>query len=85
MRQLALGVAVLWFCATAAAVEMTSLYTVQVPLDPNDPDAQKLAYQAALTEVLVRVTGTTAVVDSEEIAALFRTPARYVLTVSPRT
>ena len=83
MRQLALGVAVLWFCATAAAVEMTALYSVQVPLDPNDPDSSSFAYQTALTEVLVRVTGTTAVVDSEEIAALFPNPARYVLQYRP--
>lgn len=83
MLQLVLGVAVLWFCATAAAVEMTSLYSVQVPLDPNDPDARSFAYQTALTEVLVRVTGTTAVVDSEEIAALFPNPARYVLQYRP--
>jgi hypothetical protein len=83
MLQLVLGVAVLWFCATAAAVEMTALYTVQVPLDPNDPDSRRFAYQTALTEVLVRVTGTTAVVDSEEIAALFPNPAQYVLQYRP--
>jgi len=83
MLRLVLGVAVLWFCATAAAVEMTSLYSVQVPLDPNDPDSRSFAYQTALTEVLVRVTGTTAVVDSEEIAALFPNPARYVLQYRP--
>lgn len=83
MLRLVLGVAVLWFCATAAAVEMTSLYSVTVPLDPNDPDSRSLAYQTALTEVLVRVTGTTAVVDSEEIAALFPNPARYVLQYRP--
>ncbi len=81
--QAVIGIVLLWFCATAAAVEMTSLYTVQVPLDPNDPDAQNFAYQAALTEVLVRVTGTTAVVDSEEIAALFPIPARYVRQFHP--
>ena len=76
--QVAIGIALLWFCAAAAAVEMTSLYSVQVPLDPSDPDSQNYAYQAALTEVLVRVTGTTAVVDSEEIASLFPNAARYV-------
>jgi hypothetical protein len=81
--KVAIGVAMLWFCAAAAAVEMTSLYSVQVPLDPNDRDSRNLAYQAALTEVLVRVTGTTAVVDSEEIAALFPNPARYVLQYRP--
>jgi hypothetical protein len=81
--QAMIGIAVLWFCATAVAVEMTSLYSVQVPLDPTDPDSRNLAYQTALTEVLVRITGTTAVVDSEEIAALFPNPARYVLQYRP--
>jgi hypothetical protein len=72
------AVIVLCFCAAAPAVEMTSLYTVQVPLESNDPDSLNFAFQAALTEVLVRVTGTTAVVDSEEIAQLFPDPDTYV-------
>jgi hypothetical protein len=83
MARVAIGLAMLWFCAAAAAVEMTSLYSVQVPLDPTDRGSRDFAYQAALTEVLVRVTGTTAVVDSEEIAALFPNPARYVLQYRP--
>ena len=69
--------------AAAAAVEMSSLYSVQVPLDPDDPDARNLAYQTALTEVLVRITGTTAVVESEQIAALFPNAARYVSQYRP--
>jgi hypothetical protein len=77
------AVIVLCFCAAAPAVEMTSLYTVQVPLESNDPDSRNFAFQAALTEVLVRVTGTTAVVDSEEIAQLFPDPGRYVQRFYP--
>ena len=67
----------------AGAVDVTSLYTVEVPLDPDDQNAQTSAYQAALTEVLVRVTGTTAAADSEELAILFPNPARYVQQYRP--
>ena len=77
--RLLLGVAALCLCAAAAAVEMGSLYSVQVPLGPEDPGSRDFAYQTALTEVLVRVTGTTAVTESEQIAELFPNPARYVL------
>ena len=55
------GLAAICLCTAAAAVEMGSLYTAQVPFDQDEPDAQNLAYQAALTEVLIRVTGTTVV------------------------
>jgi hypothetical protein len=67
----------------ANAVEMTSLYTVNVPLDPDDPDARNNAYQTALTHVLVRVTGTTAAAESAELAEVFQNPARYVLQYRP--
>ncbi|MCH8301486.1 MAG: DUF2066 domain-containing protein [Proteobacteria bacterium] len=81
--QLAIGLVALSLCAAAAAVEMNSLYTVEVPLDANDPDAQNLAYQTALTEVLVRVTGTTAIAESGQIAELFPNPVRYVRQYQP--
>jgi hypothetical protein len=83
MSQLLLGLAALCLCAAAAAVEMSSLYSVQVSLDPDDPDSRNHAYQTALIEVLVRVTGTTAVAESEQIAELFPNPARFVLQYRP--
>ena len=81
--RLTLGIVALCLGAAAAAVEMNSLYSVQVPLDPDDPDSRNLAYQTALTEVLVRITGTTAVVESERIAELFPNAARYVSQYRP--
>jgi hypothetical protein len=67
----------------AHAVEMPSLYTVEVPYEPSQPDAQSAAFRAALTEVLIRVTGTTAVVESEEMAALFPNPRQFVSQFRP--
>jgi hypothetical protein len=82
-RRLAVGMAVLGLSALAVAVEMESLYTVQVPFDPSETDAQNLAYQTALTEVLVRVTGTTAIAEWEQLADLFPNPGRFVLQYRP--
>lgn len=83
LSPLLLGIVVLCLSAAAAAIEMDNLYSVSVPLDPADPGARNSAYQTALTEVLVRVTGTTAIVESEQIAELFPNPARFVLQYRP--
>ncbi len=82
-RQMVLGLGVLCLCALASAVEMESLYTVQVPLDPDAPDAQNFAYETALTEVLVRVTGATGIAEWEQMAELFPNPGRFVLQYRP--
>jgi hypothetical protein len=81
LRQFAVGISVLCLCALASAVEMESLYTVQVPLDPDEPDAQNFAYQTALTEVLVRVTGATGIAEWEQMAEIFPNPGRFVLEI----
>jgi hypothetical protein len=67
----------------AGAVEMTSLYTVEVPLDASGPDAQRDAYREALRQVLIRVTGSGAVAESEDIAVLFPDAARFVRQYRP--
>lgn len=63
----------------ACAIEMEDLYTVQVATDPNDPDSQNVAYEYALREILIRMTGSERAADSEELAGIFPTPAQYVL------
>lgn len=63
----------------ANAIEMEDLYTVEVPTDPNDPGGQDRAYEQALREVLIRVTGSETAADSEELAGIFPNPAQYVL------
>ena len=64
---------------TAFAVEVPDLYAVEVALDPQDPDARQTAERAALLTVLIRITGTTAVSESPEVAELFPNPAQFVL------
>jgi hypothetical protein len=83
IRRIALGIAVLCLSALAPAVEMESLYTVQVPLDSDEPDARNFAYETALTEVLVRVTGATGIAEWEQMAELFPNPGRFVLQYRP--
>lgn len=67
----------------AWGVEMQSLYTVEVPFDRQDPDAHSNAYERAVGEVLVRVTGVESAARSEDLMALFPNPARYVLRFRP--
>ena len=71
------------FGQLAAAVEVTSLYTAEVPFDRSAPNARENAYRAALGEILVRVTGTTAAAESEELAANFPNPAQFVTQFRP--
>ena len=63
----------------AFAVDVPSLYTVEVPLQTALPDARANAYEAALRAVLVRITGSEEAANDEDLLSLFPTPARYVL------
>jgi len=65
------------------AVEMESLYTAEVQLDPDDPRARDEAYARALQQILVRVTGSEQAALSRELNELFPNPARYVLQFRP--
>ena len=67
----------------AAAVEVTTLYTAQVALDPEEQNPRQAAYSAALAEVLLRVSGTALSSDPEMVEALFPSPAAYVLQFRP--
>lgn len=67
----------------AWGVEMNSLYTVQVPIDRQDPDWRDIAYRRAVGEVLIRVTGMNDAAESDDFRSLFPNPARYVLQFRP--
>jgi len=62
----------------AWAVEVESLYTVEVPLDQNSRDPEADANRVALIEVLVRMTGSTGIAESEELLILFPNPRAFV-------
>ncbi len=65
------------------AVEMTSLYTAEVPLDPDAVDPRPAAYRSALAEVLLRVSGSGVFSDPELFDLLFPNPASYVVQFRP--
>jgi hypothetical protein len=67
----------------AQGMEMPALYTVEVPIDSTQSNAQTEAYRAALADVIVRVTGTTAIVESAEMATMFPNPAQFVMQYRP--
>lgn len=69
--------------APAHAVEMSDLYTVQVVVDSSVENYRDKAYRSALSQVLVRVTGSQAAAMSPDLAQLFPDPSRYVLRFSP--
>ena len=72
------------FVVTPAwAVEVTSLYTAQVPFDQNADDARARAYETALAEVLLRVSGSELSPDSEMMGLLFPDPASFVVRFRP--
>ena len=71
------------FFMPAHAVEMTSIYTVEVPLDPEERNPRATAYRLALDEVLVRMTGSTGVAESDELKSMFPNPERYVSQFQP--
>jgi len=67
----------------AWAVEVTSLYTAQVPLDQEEEDPRARAYELALADVLLRVSGSELSADLEMVELLFPDPAAYVVRFRP--
>lgn len=67
----------------AAAVEVATLYTAQVPLEQEEDDPQAAAYRQALGDVLLRVSGSDLAADPDMIDMLFPNPASYVVQFRP--
>ena len=65
------------------AIEVTSLYSAEVPLDPAARDPRPVAYRDALAAVLLRVSGSDLANDPEMIDLLFPNPASYVVQFRP--
>ncbi len=67
----------------AHAVEVATLFTAEIPLDPDAEDPRSDAYAAALVEVLLRVSGPELSNNAEIIEELFPNPAAYVTQFRP--
>ena len=65
------------------AVEVASLYTAQVPLDQEEEDPQARAAEIALSDVLLRVSGSELSADVERVELLFPDPSAYVVQYQP--
>lgn len=82
-QAIALTIGLVLLLPLARPIEVTELYTVQVLLDPESPDARNDAYRSALNLVLVRITGEQDPAESALLAELFPDASRYVLQYRP--
>jgi hypothetical protein len=67
----------------AAPVDTSNLYTARVPLDAADPQSRERAYEAALSQVLLRITGPQNALPPEQMKEWFPNPSRYVMQYRP--
>jgi len=75
--RLALLSAVL-LAASAHAVVVADLHATAVVVPDQSPDQRAKAFRTALAEVVLRLTGERAVVESAAVAPLLKAPQRYV-------
>ena len=84
MLKIVWTVLVLAFVASPVwAIEVPSLYSAQVPLDQEEDDPRARAYELALADVLLRVSGSELSSDVEMVELLFPNPASYVVQSRP--
>jgi hypothetical protein len=67
----------------SGAVEVPSLYSAEVPLDPDRDDPRRSAYRAALAQVILRVSGPALAADAAAFEQLFPEPSVYVVQFRP--
>ncbi len=67
----------------AGAVEVPTLFTAEVPFDREAENPREDAYELALIEVLLRVSGSELGNNPEAIAELFPNPSSYVIQFRP--
>lgn len=72
-----------FFVTVANAAEVTALYTAEVPYDEQRHDGRDEAYDDALKQVLLRVSGSELLQDQDLYDALFPDPAVYVVQFQP--
>ncbi len=72
------GFAAVLFARPAAAVEATGLYRVTLPVADRDPQTRDAAFQQALGEVLIKVSGSSQIVSQPPVQEALKNPANYV-------
>ena len=68
----------LGFAFTSQAVVVSNLYEAQVPVTGQSSEERVEALQEALQQVLVKISGTTAVMMNDTIQTQSRTPDRFI-------
>jgi len=71
--------AMLFATGGVVAADTSYLYTARVPFDARNPQSREQAYEEALTEILLRITGSQNPVPPEQVKEWFPNPARYVM------
>ncbi|MGB5629663.1 MAG: DUF2066 domain-containing protein [Woeseiaceae bacterium] len=69
----------------AGAVEVPTLFTAEVPIDEEADNPRADAYDAALREILMRVSGSAIAENDDAVAEMFPDPAAYVMQFRPGT
>ncbi len=77
-RHLILLAFVLLAASPATAVVVEQLHEVEVAVSDQSPDARAKAFQLALAEVIVRLTGDARAPNAAELAPLMKAPQRFV-------
>ncbi|MEJ2480102.1 MAG: DUF2066 domain-containing protein [Acidihalobacter sp.] len=72
------GFAAVLFARPAAAVEATGLYRVTLPVADRNPQTRDSAFQQALGQVLIKVSGSSQIVTQPPVQEALKNPANYV-------
>jgi len=83
MKSWVLAIAGVIFVVPASAADVATLYTAKVPFEQQQGDARTRAYDAALRQVLLRVSGSELGNDSALYQSLFPDPSAYVVQFQP--
>lgn len=77
-------IGVLFYCiaVNAVAVQVSGLYQTSVPVASQASDLRTSALQHALSQVLIKVSGNSTVVNSATIQAAIVNPENYLLSYS---
>jgi hypothetical protein len=69
---------VLGFLSPAQAVQVSDLFTVQIPVENRERDQRLEAIKQGMEQVLVRVTGDGSIAQNAEVEGVIRGAAQYV-------